>query len=119
MVRFEEMEGHVFFVSMKYYLVILGLLFGIIYFQLDFNERDEQNVLGALFFATMISAFTAIMTTVLSFPPEKAVVYRESGNNLYSITAYFVGKSFSELPFQPFAIPPLAEKTSHSTVHSA
>jgi ABC-type multidrug transport system permease subunit len=47
---------------------------------------------------TMSVAFSAIQNIVLIFPDERPVFLREVNNNMYSVSAYFVGKIISELP---------------------
>lgn len=47
---------------------------------------------------TMTIAFNSIQNIILIFPDERPVFLREVNNNMYSVTAYFFGKVFAELP---------------------
>jgi ABC-type multidrug transport system permease subunit len=57
-----------------------------------------QNRQGALFFITMSMSFNAIQNVILIFPDERPVFLREANNNMYSVSAYFWAKIFSEFP---------------------
>jgi hypothetical protein len=43
-------------------------------------------------------AFNAIQNVILIFPDERPVFLREINNNMYSVSAYFLGKIIAELP---------------------
>ena len=57
-----------------------------------------QNRNGALFFIVMTMSFNAIQNVILIFPDERPVFLREANNNMYSVSAYFWAKIFSEFP---------------------
>ena len=63
-------------------------------------QVDIQARTGALFFTIILQSMPPLMGIVHTFPAEQAVASRETGNGMYSITAYFVSKSFSEIPLQ-------------------
>lgn len=41
----------------------------------------------------------AAMSVVLTFPSERAVFLREYSANMYSVSAYYFGRSSPEIPF--------------------
>lgn len=41
----------------------------------------------------------AVNPVVVTFPAERDVFLREENSKLYSVTAYFIGKSTMEFPF--------------------
>lgn len=43
-------------------------------------------------------SFNAIQNVILIFPDERPVFLREANNNMYSVSAYFWAKIFSEFP---------------------
>jgi ABC-type multidrug transport system ATPase subunit len=55
---------------------------------------------GFLFFAFLMFMFGPMMITVLSFPLEMKVVRNEWQNGWYKMSAYFIGRSLADLPFQ-------------------
>ena len=46
----------------------------------------------------MTMSFNAIQNVILIFPDERPVFLREANNNMYSVSAYFWAKIFSEFP---------------------
>jgi len=46
----------------------------------------------------MSMSFNAIQNVILIFPDERPVFLREANNNMYSVSAYFWAKIYSELP---------------------
>jgi len=62
----------------------------------DYTGVRDRN--GALFFLTLSSAFLSLQFVVLVFPHERPIFLREVGNNMYSVSSYFFGRLFSELP---------------------
>lgn len=83
----------------KLIVTIITAIFTIILFQnCDGTIQGVQNRNGALFFMTMTIAFNSIQNIILIFPDERPVFLREVNNNMYSVTAYFFGKVFAELP---------------------
>lgn len=46
----------------------------------------------------MSMSFNAIQNVILIFPDERPVFLREANNNMYSVSAYFWAKIYSEFP---------------------
>jgi len=62
----------------------------------DYTGVRDRN--GALFFLTLSSSFISLQFVVLVFPQERPIFLREVGNNMYSVSSYFFGRLFAELP---------------------
>lgn len=78
--------------------IITSLFCVILFYDVQGTAEGVQNRNGALFFITMSIAFSAIQNVILIFPDERPVFLREANNNMYSVSAYFWAKIFSEFP---------------------
>lgn len=88
-------------------VVIIGIIMDLIYSGSDVNtSAGLENINGALFFVCLVITFMSINNIALLFPEERPVFLREVNNNMYCVTAYFFGKSLSELP-SAFILPNL------------
>lgn len=63
------------------------------------NKKVIYNLNGSLFFYSIMIFMTTCMSVVLSFPSERAVFLREQSSNMYSVTAYYLGRSTTKIPF--------------------
>jgi len=70
----------------------------VLFYNVTGDSAGVQNRNGALFFITMSMSFNAIQNVILIFPDERPVFLREANNNMYSVSAYFWAKIFSEFP---------------------
>ena len=70
----------------------------VIYHNVGGDIQGVQNREGALFFLTLNIGFNGLSNVELIFPMERPVFLREVNNDMYSVTAYFWAKIFSELP---------------------
>lgn len=86
----------------SYVKVIVASLTALFCVALFYNVQGDtegvQNRNGALFFIVMSMSFSAIQTVILIFPDERPIFLREANNNMYSVSAYFWAKIYSELP---------------------
>ena len=78
--------------------VITSLFCVVLFYNVQDDAAGVQNRNGALFFITMSISFSAIQNVILIFPDERPVFLREANNNMYSVSAYFWAKIFSEFP---------------------
>jgi ATP-binding cassette, subfamily G (WHITE), member 2 len=78
--------------------VMTSLFCVVLFYNVQGDNAGVQNRNGALFFITMSMSFNAIQNVILIFPDERPVFLREANNNMYSVSAYFWAKIFSEFP---------------------
>ena len=78
--------------------MITSLFCVVLFYDVSDDAAGVQNRNGALFFITMSISFSAIQNVILIFPDERPVFLREANNNMYSVSAYFWAKIFSEFP---------------------
>jgi ABC-type multidrug transport system permease subunit len=86
--------------------VFVAALCLVIYWDIDDDKAGVQNRQGALFFICINNGFSGVNNVNLIFPMERPVFLREVNNNMYTVSAYFWSKIFSELPMS-IAMPTL------------
>lgn len=80
--------------------LFISLVVGLIYLQLDLNQKGIQNFVGALFFIVVNQTFSAANPTFITVPLELPIIIREYKSGLYRLFAWYLSKNVSELPFQ-------------------
>ena len=63
------------------------------------NSKVIYNINGCLVFFSLAIFMSNCSSVVLTFPAERAVFLREYSANMYSVSAYFFGRSSTEVPF--------------------
>jgi ABC-type multidrug transport system ATPase subunit/ABC-type multidrug transport system permease subunit len=76
----------------------IGLIAGLLWLQLSYNQLSIRNRVAALFFIIITGAFGGINGPTYLFPNERGVFVREKKTKTYSTGAYFLGKTFADLP---------------------
>lgn len=85
--------------------LVMGILLGLIYYQLGNNIAACQNRMGSIFFMCSLLAFGA-MSSLELFITERSIFVRERANGYYRPTAYFISKTlFDIIPLRIF--PPI------------
>lgn len=85
--------------------VLIGLLCGVLFYQLDNSVQGVQNRLGLLMFILAFYGFGST-TSLLVFSEERLLYLRERANAYYDPLAYFMAKiTFDLVPLR--VVPPL------------
>jgi ABC-type multidrug transport system permease subunit len=81
-------------------MVIMGLLFGVIFFDLDYGTyMGIQNGAGLLFMTTIFSGAMAFGNSITFACQERAIYYKERGSNTYSPLLFFASSALVEIPY--------------------
>ncbi|XP_057375095.1 ATP-binding cassette sub-family G member 1-like isoform X2 [Daphnia carinata] len=80
--------------------VAFGIFFGMVYQAVGNDAGFVLNNIGLLYISLIFIVFTSVMPTVVTFPLERRVVFREHQNHWYSLKAYYLAKLLVDIPFQ-------------------
>eukprot|EP00761_Pharyngomonas_kirbyi_P004435 gb/GECH01004440.1/.p1 GENE.gb/GECH01004440.1/~~gb/GECH01004440.1/.p1 ORF type:complete len:738 (+),score=196.21 gb/GECH01004440.1/:1-2214(+) len=80
--------------------IVMSILVGLIYLQVDDGQASIQDRQGCLFFILLNNAFSSIQGVLSTFQTEKGVFLKERGSSVYSVSSYFIGRNLAELPQQ-------------------
>ncbi len=78
----------------------LGVIAGLVWLQLPEGETYVVDRAGFMFFAMTFWVFDSMFTAMMTFPAERAVIFRERSSGSYRLSAYFIGKTVSEAPMR-------------------
>mmetsp|Transcript_44826 Transcript_44826/g.108777 ORF Transcript_44826/g.108777 Transcript_44826/m.108777 type:complete len:714 (+) Transcript_44826:123-2264(+) len=78
--------------------IALGLIAGLLWFQMAYTEATVFDRSSYFFFAMTFWIFDAMFQSFMAFPQERAVVLKERSSGAYRLSAYFMGKTTSEMP---------------------
>jgi hypothetical protein len=96
-----------FAILMKtFFAAFMSGIFGLVFWQLDQNQKAIQNRTGLLFFLTMNQAFGSVIGTSQVIPRQIAVVQRERANRMYAILPYYISNLMVTIPIE--VVPVLA-----------
>lgn len=80
--------------------VFLSIFVGILFYQTGNSQASIFARVGFLFFMSSIQAFITVVSAVLTFTEERALFLREKQKNLYTTSAYFVGRTLIDIGLQ-------------------
>lgn len=78
--------------------VLLGIMSGMMWFQLDYTEETVRDRSAYFFFSMTYWVFDSMYGAVLAFPSERKVILKERASASYHLSAYFMAKTTSEAP---------------------
>lgn len=82
--------------------LILSILLGLIFLQLDLDQASINSRSGGMFFFCVAALMSSVVASTNTFPGEKVLFFREHANHMYSTTIYYLAKICSDFPFATF-----------------
>ncbi|TMW61230.1 hypothetical protein Poli38472_013693 [Pythium oligandrum] len=80
--------------------IFLAVIVGLIFLQLDLNQKGIQNFAGAIYFIVVNETFAAANPAFLAVPLEIPIVEREYNTGLYRLLSWYISRNISDLPTQ-------------------
>ncbi|XP_054160065.1 protein white-like [Oppia nitens] len=78
--------------------IVISIVFGLIYWQLEVNQTGIMNINGALFLLVTNMNFSSVFGVVNTFCAELPIYHRDHSNGMYRVSAYFLSKTIAEFP---------------------
>jgi ABC-type multidrug transport system ATPase subunit len=81
-------------------MLVVAVVVGLVWLWEPLTEDTIRDRTGALFFIGLFAGgFTPVLNALYNFPPERAIIARERAEGSYRLSAYFIAKNLSELPW--------------------
>ena len=78
--------------------VAIGVVAGILWFQMDYTERNINDIRSYYFFTMTFWVFDSMFNALTAFPTERTVILKERASGSYHLSAYFLAKTTSDAP---------------------
>eukprot|EP00546_Thalassionema_frauenfeldii_P006522 CAMPEP_0178908188 /NCGR_PEP_ID=MMETSP0786-20121207/7785_1 /TAXON_ID=186022 /ORGANISM="Thalassionema frauenfeldii, Strain CCMP 1798" /LENGTH=657 /DNA_ID=CAMNT_0020580065 /DNA_START=116 /DNA_END=2089 /DNA_ORIENTATION=- len=78
--------------------VAIGLIAGLLWFQIERTENTVRDVSSFFFFTMTYWVFDSMFNALSAFPSERTVILKERASASYRLSAYFLAKTMSEAP---------------------
>jgi len=76
----------------------IGFMCGLLWFQMPYTESTVFDRSSYYFFTMTFWVFDAMFTAYMTFPLERAIIFKERSSGAYQLSAYFLAKTTSEAP---------------------
>eukprot|EP00644_Phytophthora_capsici_P016791 jgi/Phyca11/12374/fgenesh1_pm.PHYCAscaffold_111_\ len=80
--------------------LVVSLIVGLIYLQLELDQKGIQNFTGGFFFLIVNQTFGSANPVFISVPMELPIIMREYKAGLYHLLSWYFAKNVSEIPMQ-------------------
>ncbi|XP_041063337.1 ATP-binding cassette sub-family G member 8 [Carcharodon carcharias] len=78
--------------------LLMSLLIGFLYYSQDGKELSIQDTVALLYMIGALTPFAVVLDVIAKCHSERAMLYHELEDGMYSITPYFFAKLLGELP---------------------
>ncbi|KAF1325605.1 Multidrug resistance protein abc superfamily, partial [Globisporangium splendens] len=86
------------FFWMVIWFLVIAVIFGLIYLNLDMTQRGIQNTSGAFFYMILVLIFLMAYRTLAHLPKDLAVMSREHRGGWYYVILWFIARSLCAVP---------------------
>mmetsp|Transcript_15601 Transcript_15601/g.20340 ORF Transcript_15601/g.20340 Transcript_15601/m.20340 type:complete len:668 (-) Transcript_15601:3085-5088(-) len=77
---------------------LIGIVIGLVWFQMDYTERTVNDRSAYFFFTMTFWVFDAMFQSFMAFPFEREIIFKERASGTYHMSSYFIAKTLSEAP---------------------
>ncbi len=78
--------------------IVFSILVGILYWSLPYTPQGLRDRFGAVFFLTVDSPMTGLISTIIVFPEQRLLFERERDANMYNTTTYLMATFLVAMP---------------------
>lgn len=78
--------------------LLMSLLIGFLYFGAGETQLSIQDTVALLYMIVALTPFAVVLDVIAKCHSERALIYHELQDGMYSVTAYFFAKVLGELP---------------------
>jgi ABC-type multidrug transport system ATPase subunit len=86
------------FFWMIIWILLIAVVFGLIFLQLDMTQRGIQNTSGAFFYMILVLLILMAYRTLAHLPMDLAVMSREHHGGWYYVILWFISRSLCAIP---------------------
>jgi ABC-type multidrug transport system ATPase subunit len=86
------------FFLMLIWVLVVALVFGLIFLQLDMTQRGIQNTSGAFFYLMLVLIILMAYRTFAHLPMDLALMSRERSSGSYYVISWFIARSLCAVP---------------------
>uniref|UniRef100_K3X5A3 ABC transporter domain-containing protein n=1 Tax=Globisporangium ultimum (strain ATCC 200006 / CBS 805.95 / DAOM BR144) TaxID=431595 RepID=K3X5A3_GLOUD len=86
------------FFWMIIWFLVIAVIFGLIYLNLDMTQRGIQNTSGAFFYMILVLIFLMAYRTFAHLPMDLAVMSREHRGGWYYVISWYISRSLCGIP---------------------
>ncbi|CAG0918233.1 unnamed protein product, partial [Notodromas monacha] len=91
--------------------IVLGVLIGLVYTNIDYTQRGIQDITGASFAFVTENTFPSLFGVLGTLPAELPLIFREHQSGMFSVSSFYLAKVVAIIPgflVEPFLFTTIA-----------